>query len=105
METMYLTLDEARVILRGEQRKQASGGQGQTYCTVLPRGRRKAGGKVLDFEACRKALEESRGAPAAEPQAEPAPARRWSLGLALELALSAAIFTMVAGTAAGFFLA
>ena len=103
METMYLTLDEAKVVLRGQQRKQASGGQGQTYCTVLPRPRRKAGGKVLDFEACRKALEESQAVPeAAEP--EGVPARRWSLGLALELALSAAIFTMVAVTAAGFFL-
>lgn len=104
METMYLTLDEARVVLRNGLRKQASGGQGQAYCTVLPRCHRKAG-KVLDFEACRKALEEPQTVPEEGTQESPVPTRRWSLGLALELALSAAIFAMVAVTAAGFFLA
>lgn len=109
MKTIYINLDA--VPMEGTvMAQQASGGQGPVYRAVVVPARRPASarrGEVLDFEACRQALEEH--TPPAEPQqpdqsdTRPAP-RRWSVGLILDVVVSAAVVAMAAAITVQFFL-
>lgn len=107
METVFVNLDARRITVYGDELDQnACVGQGTVCYTVLPR--RKAPhqtGKVLDFEACRRALEPATQAAAQEeaPRAgegeDPKPRRRPDLALAADLLASAGILAVVAAVA------
>ncbi|MCI7473057.1 MAG: hypothetical protein MSB10_05185 [Clostridiales bacterium] len=111
METIYLNLDARRITgYASESDQKACVGQETVCYTVLPR--RKSAcleGKVLDFEACRRALE---GEPAVEevpeelsaPEEPTRPRRGLDLALAADLIASAGMLTAVAAVAARFFL-
>lgn len=107
METVFVNLDARRITVCGDELDQkACVGQGTVCYTVLPR--RKAppqAGKVLDFEACRRALETG-SRPAAEKPApqiseeeRTRPRRRLDLALAADLLASAGILAVVAAVA------
>lgn len=112
METIFVNLDARRVTLCGNEADQKACVGQETVCyTVLPRRKAPAQrGKVLDFEACRRALEEI-------PEDEPVPAeasipeveeerprRRLDLVLAADLVASAGILAAVLAVAVRFFL-
>lgn len=103
METIYYRLNAARVT-RGGNRKVAGGEE--VRCVVLPKKARPAPaeGKVLDFEACRRALEPGSAPLAEAPQPEevrPASGRRLSPWLLAEVGASAAVVLCTALTALG----
>ncbi|WP_297213935.1 hypothetical protein [uncultured Flavonifractor sp.] len=115
METIYYHLNAARITSGGARK--VSGGEG-LRCVVLPRqtAPAPAAGTVLDFAACRRALEERAAAqtpPARRTQADPrveaepraegsasCQARR-SLWLAADLCASAAVVFFTALAALG----
>lgn len=109
METIYYHLNAARITFGGARK--VSGGEG-LRCVVLPRqtAPAPAAGTVLDFAACRRALEERAAAqtpPARRTQADPraegsasCQARR-SLWLAADLCASAAVVFFTALAALG----
>lgn len=111
METIYLNLDARRITgYANESGQKACVGQETVCYTVLPRRKpARPEGKVLDFEACRRALE---GESAAEeipeeipaPEEEARPRRRLDLALAADLIASAGMLTAVAAVAVRFFL-
>ena len=96
METIYLNLDARRITgYASESDQKACVGQETVCYTVLPRRKpARPEGKVLDFEACRRALE---GEPVVEeapeeisaPEEEARPRRRLDLALAADLIASA----------------
>lgn len=111
METIYVNLDARRItVCEGATDRKACVGQESVCYTVLPR-RKPAEhpGKVLDFEACRRALE---GEPEAEEILEELPVleegarprRRMDLVLTADLIASAGILAAVLAVAARFFL-
>lgn len=106
METIYYSLNAARITAGGDRK--ASGGEG-VRCVVLPRTARPgSAGKVLDFAACRQALE-AREAPGPEPAANqaravsaaPRAARRGRGWAAADLCASVAIVACTAVAALG----
>lgn len=105
MKTTYIHLNAVPMEGNGMV-QQASGGQGPVYRAVIipARQQRQSQGKVLDFAACRQALEDK--APAAEQEQPACPhlSRRWSVGLILDLVVSAAVLGLVAAMTAQFFL-
>ena len=111
METMFINLDARRVTISGcEMDQKACVGQETVCYTVLPRRKEpvRTTGKVLDFEACRRALEET---PEEEPrmerpalEEEEAPRRRLDLVLAADIAASVGVLILVAAVAVRFFL-
>lgn len=112
METMYINLDARRItVWGGEKEQRACVGQQAVCYTVLPRRKAPARpGKVLDFEACRRAMEGACPAPAEEvpPAMPPAPerrrGRRWDLALAVDVGVSLGVLALVAAVAVRFFL-
>ena len=108
METIYLNVNARQVTAcREDAGQKACVGQETACYTVLPR--RKAprrAGQVLDFAACRRALEEAEPAPAVPPAGEetPAPRHRWDLALAADLVASAGMLGAVLAVAVRFFL-
>ncbi len=110
METIYLNLDARRITVCGDATDQrACVGQEAVCYTVLPRRKTPAqGGKVLDFETCRQALEgtEQEAVPAevSAPEEAPRPRRRPDLALAADLIASAGMVAAVAAVAVRFFL-
>lgn len=112
METMFINLDARRVTISGcEMDQKACVGQETVCYTVLPRRKEpvRATGKVLDFEACRRALEETpeEEAPRMErpaPEEEEAPRRRLDLVLAADIAASVGVLLLVAAVTVRFFL-
>ena len=112
METIYLNLDARRVtVCEGARDQKACVGQEAVCYTVLPRRRvPRPEGTVLDFEACRRALEGAAMAeevpeeiPAPE-TAAPRPRRKPDLALAADLIASAGMLAAVAAVAVRFFL-
>lgn len=111
METIYLNLDARRVtVCEGAQDQKACVGQETVCYTVLPRHKpARPEGKVLDFDACRRALE---GEPVAEeapeeipaPEAPARPRRKLDLALAADLIASAGMLAAVGTVAVRFFL-
>lgn len=111
METMFINLDARRVTISGCKMDQKACVGQETVCyTVLPRRKEPIqAGKVLDFEACRRALE---GAPEEEappmersvPEEEKVPRRRLDLVLAADIAASVGVLLLVAAVAVRFFL-
>ena len=111
MKTMFINLDARRVTISGcEMDQKACVGQETVCYTVLSRRKpARSEGKVLDFEACRRALE---GESAAEeipeeipaPEEEARPRRRLDLALVADLIASAGMLTAVAAVAVRFFL-
>lgn len=111
METMFINLDARRVTISGcEMDQKACVGQETVCYTVLPRRKEpvRTTGKVLDFEACRRALEET---PEEEPrmerpalEEEEALRRRLDLVLAADIAASVGVLLLVAAVAVRFFL-
>ena len=87
MDTVYCHLETRRVKVSG----------GADLLTVAPRAAAPVPreGRVLDFESCRRRLEERRAAEEGEEAPEEAPevgrAPRWSPSLLLELCASAAV--------------
>jgi len=111
METMFINLDARRVTISGcEMDQKACVGQETVCYTVLPRRKEpvRTTGKVLDFEACRRALEEiPEEEPCMErlaPEEEEAPRRRLDLVLAADIAASVGVLLLVAAVAVRFFL-
>lgn len=111
MKTMFINLDARRVTISGcEMDQKACVGQETVCYTVLPRRKEQARtGKVLDFEACRRALEEEteEKAPRMErpaPEQEEKPRRRLDLALAADIAASVGVLLLVAAVAVRFFL-
>ena len=111
MKTMFINLDARRVTISGcEMDQKACVGQETVCYTVLPRRKEQARtGKVLDFEACRRALEEEmeEKAPRMErpaPEQEEEPRRRLDLVLAADIAASVGVLLLVAAVAVRFFL-
>ena len=111
METMFINLDARRVTISGcEMDQKACVGQETVCYTVLPRRKEpvRTTGKVLDFEACRRALEETpEEEPRMErlaPEEEEAPRRRLDLVLAADIAASVGVLILVAAVAVRFFL-
>lgn len=106
MKTIYINLDAVPMEATG-MAQQASGGQGPVYRAVVVPARRPASarrGKVLDFETCRQALEEhTPPAESQQPDNRSAP-RRWSVGLILDVVVSAAVVAMAAAITVQFFL-
>ena len=106
METIYYRLNAARITVDGGRK--VSGGEGVCYA-VLPKKAVPAPeqGKVLDFEAYRRALKPEEAAPAeAEAEAEEPAAPRKSLSawLLADLCASAAVVGFTALAALGVFL-
>lgn len=107
METIYLNLDARRVtVCEGERNQKACVGQETVCYTVLPRRKAVAQtGKVLDFEACRRALEGEAAEEPSVPEAEPPrPRRALDLALAADLIASAGMLAAVGAVAVRFFL-
>lgn len=111
METIYLNLDARRVtVCEGEQDQKACVGQETVCYTVLPRRKpARSEGKVLDFEACRRALEEEAVAEEAPeeipvPEAPARPRKKLDLALAADLIASAGMLAAVGAVAVRFFL-
>ena len=101
METIYYRLNAARITVDGDRK--VSGGEG-VRCVVLPKkaAPAPAEGKVLDFEACRRALRPEEDIPAAEePEEAPAPRRTLSPWLLADLLASAAVVGFAALAAFG----
>lgn len=114
METIFVTLDARQIAARGAQRRQKLCVGQEMVCEAVP-SRRKApaqAGKILDFEACRRALEEKAedldeiSHPAApEPEQPPNPTRsRWDLALAADITASVGVLAVLAAVAVRFFL-
>lgn len=106
METIYYRLNATRITVDGGWK--VSGGEGVCYA-VLPKKAVPAPeqGKVLDFEAYRRALKPEEAAPAeAEAEAEEPAAPRKSLSpwLLADLCASAAVVGFTALAALGVFL-
>lgn len=108
METIFVNLDARRITVCGnEAGRKACVGQEAVCYTVLPRRKStRPEGKVLDFEACRRALE---GKPLPEQELPPVeeapePRRRKDLLLAADLIASAGVLAAVIAVAARFFL-
>ena len=108
METIFVNLDARRITVCGnEAGRKACVGQEAVCYPVLPR--RKSArpeGKVLDFEACRRALG---GEPLPEQELPPVeeapePRRRKDLLLAADLIASAGVLAAGIAVAARFFL-
>ena len=111
METMFINLDARRVTISGcEMDQKACVGQETVCYTVLPRRKEpvRTTGKVLDFEACRRVLEETpEEEPRMErptPEEEEAPRRRLDLVLAADIAASVGVLLLVAAVAVRLFL-
>lgn len=101
METIYYRLNAARITVDGDRK--VSGGEGVCYA-VLPKkpAPAPAEGKVLDFEACRRALElEEDISTAEEPEEAPAPRRTLSPWILADLLASAAVVGFTALAALG----
>lgn len=102
METIYYRLNAARITVDGDRK--VSGGEGVCYA-VLPKKAvpAPAEGKVLDFEACRRALEPEEIPAAEEPEPEEAPAPRRALSpwILADLLASAAVVGFTALAAFG----
>lgn len=118
METMFINLDARRITVCGRKLDQKACGAQETVCyTVLSRRREPPRtGKVLDFEACRRALERGAGEAArmelsaaeemelsAAEKAE-APRRRPDPALIVEIGVSLGVLALVAAVAVRFFL-
>ena len=108
METIYYRLNAARITVDGGRK--VSGGEGVCYA-VLPKKAVPAPeqGKVLDFEAYRRALKPEEAAPAeteaeAEAEAPAAPRKSLSPWLLADLCASAAVVGFTALAALGVFL-
>lgn len=111
METIFVNLDARRITMCGSQADQKACVGQETVCyTVLPRRKESArAGKVLDFEACRRALED---APEEQPvraevpalAGEERPRRRVDLVLAVDIIASLGVLALVAAVAVRFFL-
>ena len=108
METIYYRLNAARITVDGGRK--VSGGEGVCYA-VLPKKAIPAPeqGKVLDFEAYRRALKPEEAAPAeteteAEAEAPAAPRKSLSPWLLADLCASAAVVGFTALAALGVFL-
>ena len=109
METIYYSLDAKRLTLCGEAAgRKASGGQ-ETVCYAFVPHRKQEShkqGVVLDFDACRRALEGREPEPAGKEQRS-APEKRFRRGRRLELAAelfaTAAIVVMAVGVLLRFF--
>lgn len=97
METIYYRLNAARITVDGDRK--VSGGEGVCYA-VLPKKPAPAEGKVLDFEAYRRALEPEAEVPMAEEPVE-TPRRPLSPWLLADLAASAAVVGFTALAAFG----
>lgn len=107
METIYLNVNARQVTAcREDADRKACVGQETACYTVLPRRRApRPAGQVLDFEACRRALEEAEPAPSPSLGEEaPEPRRRWDLALAADLVASAGMLGAALAVAARFFL-
>lgn len=102
METIYYRLNATRITVDGDRK--VSGGEG-VRCVVLPKKAvpAPAEGKVLDFEAYRRALEPEEVFAAEEPEPEEAPAPRRALSpwILADLCASAAVVGFTALTAFG----
>lgn len=103
METIYYHLNAARITV--ERDRKVSGGEG-VRCVVLPQKARPvpAEGKVLDFEAYRRALEPERvplAEETAEPEEAPAPRRSLSPWVLVDVCASAAVVLCTALAALG----
>lgn len=114
METIFVTLDTRQIAARGTQSRQKICVGQEMVCEAVP-SRRKApaqAGKILDFETCRRALEEKTeeleavSHPAElEPEQEPVPSRRrWDLALAADITASVGVLAVLAAVAVRFFL-
>lgn len=104
METIYYRLNAAHITVDGDRK--VSGGE-SVRCVVLPKKSRPAPaeGKVLDFDAYRRALAENTLPAAAEDEPEPAaPKGRLSFWLLAEIGASAAVVGFTALAALGVFL-
>ena len=108
METIYYRLNATRITVDGGRK--VSGGEGVCYA-VLPKKAVPAPeqGKVLDFEAYRRALKPEEAAPAeteteAEAEAPAAPRKSLSPWLLADLCASAAVVGFTALAALGVFL-
>jgi len=107
METIYYRLNAARITVDGDRK--VSGGEGVCYA-VLPKkaAPAPAQGKILDFEAYRRALEpeEVPAVQTAEEEEEeaPAPKRTLSPWLLADVCASAAVVVFTALAALGVFL-
>lgn len=104
METIYYRLNATRITVDGGRK--VSGGEGVCYA-VLPKKAVPAPeqGKVLDFEAYRRALKPEETAPAETEAEEPAaPRKSLSPWLLADLCASAAVVGFTALAALGVFL-
>ena len=103
METIYYRLNAARITVEGDRK--VSGGE-EVRCVVLPKKVKPAPaeGKVLDFEAYRRALEPEAVSPVeedAEPEEAPAPKRSLSPWILADVCASAAVVLCTALAALG----
>ena len=103
METIYYRLNAARITV--ERDRKVSGGE-EVRCVVLPKKARPvpAEGKVLDFEAYRRALEPEEVSlveEAAEPEEAPVSRRSLSPWILADVCASAAVVLCTALAALG----
>lgn len=105
MKTVFFSIDARQAACCAEEERRASGAPEGMRCVIIPRNRsavRSNRGSILDFETCRRRLEQKQARDSALPLSCPsAPQfrrkrRRISLLLAADLCASAAVVAAAA---------